>query len=146
MAEIMIIKNIRKKLMQYRIIKKELQARREEYNEYLIEVYNPLQGVLLDGLPKGRGGISDPTGNRVARINQRELDYKKNQIESLEAEIFKIESAIADIENPARSVLFFKYIKGVSWEDLSDYTHYQKTQNRKYESIGIEEIINKNLL
>lgn len=146
MATVEEIKAVRKKLTQYRFIKKELQARKAEYEEYLTEIYNPIQGVLLDGLPKGKGGISDPTGNRVARINQRELDYKKKEIEKLEAALFKIETAINSLEYQERCVLYYKYIAGVAWIDMPEYTYYQKTQNRKYEAAGIEEIIRKNLL
>lgn len=146
MAIVEEIKKVRKVLTQYRFIKKELQARKAEYEEYLTEIYNPIQGVLLDGLPKGKGGISDPTGNRVARINQHELDYKKKEIGKLEAEILRIETAINALDYQERCVLYYKYIVGVAWIDMPEYTFYQKTQNRKYETAGIEEIIRKNLL
>lgn len=146
MAMVEDVKRVRKILNQYRFIKKELQARKAEYEVYLTEIYNPIQGVLLDGLPKGKGGISDPTGNRVARINQRELDYKKREIEKLEAAILRIETAINTLDYQERCVLYYKYIVGVSWIDMPEYTYYQKTQNRKYETSGIEEIIRKNLL
>ncbi|MCI5891798.1 MAG: hypothetical protein MRZ66_00105 [Clostridiales bacterium] len=146
MAMVEDVKRVRKILNQYRFIKKELQARKAEYEVYLTEIYNPIQGVLLDGLPKGKGGISDPTGNRVARINQRELDYKKREIEKLEAAILRIETAINALDYQERCVLYYKYIVGVSWIDMPEYTYYQKTQNRKYETSGIEEIIRKKLL
>ena len=146
MAMVEDVKRVRKILNQYRFIKKELQARKAEYEVYLTEIYNPVQGVLLDGLPKGKGGISDPTGNRVARINQRELDYKKREIEKLEAAILRIETAINALDYQERCVLYYKYIVGVSWIDMPEYTYYQKTQNRKYETSGIEEIIRKKLL
>lgn len=146
MAMVEDVKRVRKILNQYQFIKKELQARKAEYEVYLTEIYNPIQGVLLDGLPKGKGGISDPTGNRVARINQRELDYKKREIEKLEAAILRIETAINALDYQERCVLYYKYIVGVSWIDMPEYTYYQKTQNRKYETSGIEEIIRKKLL
>ena len=146
MAMVEDVKRVRKILNQYRFIKKELQARKAEYEVYLTEIYNPIQSVLLDGLPKGKGGISDPTGNRVARINQRELDYKKREIEKLEAAILRIETAINALDYQERCVLYYKYIVGVSWIDMPEYTYYQKTQNRKYETSGIEEIIRKKLL
>lgn len=140
------IKKVRKKLNKYLFIKQELDARKAEYEEYLVEIYNPIQGVLLDGLPKGKGGISDTTGDRVARINQRELDYKKRQIEKLENEVLKIEMAICELDYQERFVLYCKYIKGINWLDMPEYTHYQNTQNHKYEVRGIEKIVLKNLL
>ena len=61
-------------------------------------------------------------------------------------ELFKETVKINTLDYQERCVLYYKYIVGVSWIDMPEYTYYQKTQNRKYETSGIEEIIRKNLL
>ena len=146
------IRRVRKILNSFCILKKERDERQTDYEEYLCDVYNPIQGVVLDGLPRGKGLTSDPTGNYVVCMEpyfesyQRALDRRKKSIDDLEERMFKIERAVNKLEYQQRYVLYLKYIKGISWAKLPEHTGYQNTQNRMYEALGIGNIVRMGLL
>ena len=140
-------KKVRSYLRQYRIIKQERDVRLSEYNKNVKNMYDPMRSIVLDGAPKSKYKKSDITGNTAVEVwdYSAELKKEKEQIDRLEAEIFKIESIIGQLDYRERGVLYFIYIQGMDWDELSDYTHYQRTQNYRYEVRGIDEIIRRGL-
>lgn len=139
------IVRIRKKLECYTLLKKERAARIKDYNDYIEEAYNTLKASIIDGSPKSEGSISDQTGNKAVEITEI-LQNKKTEIECLEKEIYLIEAAINNLEYEERHILFLRYIRGIPWTNLPEYTGYQNTQNHKYVFSGIKNIAKQKLL
>ena len=73
-------------------------------------------------------------------------DYM-DEIILLSNEAAKIEKVIDDIpDHYAKLVLGYKYIQGKSFEDISEIIHYSVSQIKRFHSIGIQEIMNRNEL
>lgn len=137
-------KAMRRYLRGYRYIEKELKARTEAMNDFLADIYNPLQGVALDGLPQGRGTVNDQTAAAVERIERsykRILEEMERDVKRLQQRRDEINAAIAELPDSERCVMYFLYVKGVRWYDLPAYTRYEKTNNQRAETRALNYLI-----
>lgn len=136
------MKSVRRKLSEYSILKAELKVRQKELSE---DLYNTLRAASVDDMPKGTRGVTDLTGEAAATA-ERIKQFKKEQIEHIQTKMCSIENAVNSLEYQERHVLYTKYIQGISWLDLPEYTGYQNTQNHKYEANGVRIIAENHLL
>ena len=134
--------HMRRWLSRYHFIIKEIGARREHLQDFIEELYNPLQATVQDGMPKG-GGISDPTLKRVLdikRLYETMMAEMQANIDSLYLTKNEIEQAVAQLDAAERCVIYHRYILGIAWADMPEYIGYERAQCYRLETSGLKKL------
>ncbi len=106
--------------------------------QHLKERIDALYGLHIpysDGMPHA-SGVSDPTGNTATLIVERRKRY-----ETREKELAEYESAIErdmEILSPTeRDLIRFKYMDGLTWEEVCIAINYSWTQTHRIHSAAL---------
>lgn len=122
------------------IMKSKKELKEYKYNEFLIrskiedlnekkERINKLT-ASYDKTIVGSSKIQDKFADELAEIldTQKEIE---NDIEKLKEKKKKIENKINSIEQPYKNILYFRYIKGDSFSEVSDNIEKNYDYTRK---------------
>lgn len=111
-----------KVLAYFRDIPKQMKINNGIIQDLEDQHYNALKGVQLDGMPKGRGGTSNPTEQTALNIPAGVAET----IESLKRENIKLEkvqSAITEellkLEWRERKIVYEFYVYEYNWEKVA---------------------------
>ena len=64
-------------------------------------------------------------GNRIEAQESEALhEFYRKHLEELKAELLAIETAIAALPSPARTILRDYYMNGLTWEEVGERNHY----------------------
>lgn len=111
------IDRIKERLRVYTALLKEIDNQQARLERMTASAYEP-SGPNLTGMPKAKGGISNPTANAAERQIELEDDIREKQAEE-KAERAAIESMIRRMENPdERVVLRMNYFDRAEWPDI----------------------------
>lgn len=109
-------------LRQYEYANRKAERLKAEY-EAELELVDSVRSTLGgDGMPHG-SGVSKPVEDRAIRLADKAMCWKVAQLDALEKrqEVFELIHGIEGIEG---DVLYEKYIKLRTWEDIADTLHY----------------------
>ena len=109
-------------LKQYEEADRRAQRCRAEY-EREHDLIDSVKSTLdTDGMPRG-SGVSKSVEDRAIRLADKAMCWKVAQLDALEKrqEVFELIHGIEGIEG---DVLYEKYIKLRTWEDIADTLHY----------------------
>lgn len=109
-------------LKQYETATKRANRFKTEY-EHEAELVDSVRSTLGgDGQPHGTG-VSKAVENRAIRLSDKFLKWKMAELDAIEKrqEVFELIHGIEGIEG---DVLYEKYIKLRTWEDIADTLHY----------------------
>ena len=109
-------------LRQYEYANRKAERLKAEY-EAELELVDSVRSTLGgDGMPHG-SGISKTAEDRAIRLADKAMCWKVAQLDALEKrqEVFELIHGIEGIEG---DVLYEKYIKLRTWEDIADTLHY----------------------
>jgi len=130
-------------------------------NEYLSQVYNLKRKirynmVRLEELRAMTGFISSPAWDRVSsgnrcteapfvkileRLWEKEAEINR-EIEELERKEKEIQSVIEKLTNEdERYILLYRYMQGMTWEEISMEMNYGKTTVRRKFFAGLQKIV-----
>ena len=115
-------------LKEYINIKRERDQLREMLDEIEATLYPP-KIQHMTGMPSN---ISD--GNRQEDLIVKHIDLQdryKAKIEELAARQIEVEKAIDALRPPHRMLLRYRYIDGLTWEQVSERIHYSWRQTHR---------------
>lgn len=109
----------------------------------LEDQYYTLPGMVIDGQPKGKGGISNPTEQVVLNIPSgvSELRQKyKDQTKLLEKLYREIMEEIGRLSYRERKVIYSFYIEDLRWEKIAP-GFYSIRQCKNIRNIALDKLI-----
>lgn len=107
------------------------------------QYYSTLGAVNSDGMPHGKGGVSNPVERVVLNIPQSVSDTIANmrrENEKLTAIKGEILSELNALNYREKAVIYGFYIDGLQWERLSQRVNYSPRQCRNIRNIALERI------
>lgn len=127
--------------------KKELREYRDNI-KYIEEKQNDaeeLKGRIgkltanLTGLPNGKGDNPDiaPFEENLDRIKDIEIDCNK-KLQELLVKKYIVENKIEQLEQPFKSILYLKYIRGINLYKVSEQINYSYSHVKKMHIEAIE--------
>ena len=115
-------------LKEYINIKRERDQLRDMLDEIEATLYHP-KIQHMTGMPSN---VSD--GNRQEDLIFKHIDLQERyraKIEELAARQLEVEKAIDALLPPHRMLLRYRYIDGLTWEQVSDRIHYSWRQTHR---------------
>ena len=144
----------KERLRKYQAIKREkaqLLDRLERMKDDDRELWSALTSVTSkqgDGLPGG-GGKAAPDDKLVNLLNRREQLSKSmegvaaqymDKVAEMDAELLAIETAIATLEPTARTLLRYRYVDGMKWEDICVKMNYSWRQTHRLHGDALKKL------
>ena len=100
----------------------------------------------MDGMPKGKGGVSSPVERAVMNIpgsvsrTIRDMEKENEKLEKIKTEILQ---ELNRLNFHQKAVIFGFYIEGLQWERISAQTNYSPRQCRNIRDGAIEQLMKK---
>ena len=107
------------------------------------QYYSTLGAVNSDGMPHGKGGVSNPVERVVLNIPQSVSDTIANmrrENERLTAIKGEILSELNALNYREKAVIYGFYIDGLQWERLSQRLNYSPRQCRNIRNIALDRL------
>lgn len=130
---------IKKQLNSYRELQAEHRQLRDELKRLEILMGSP-GSPNIDGMPRSFGG-SNPVERKVIKYINLEERYKA-QLEKLVAAQETIENMIEKLEPTERMLARFRYIDGLSWENVSIKMNYSWRQTHRIHGRMLDKLVN----
>ena len=128
---------VKRRLYRYLDLKRERDQIAEELRTAEGDATSP-SSPNLDGMPRA-SGYGDAMVGRVSEIiNLREL-YERKRDEISDA-MLAIENAIEDLEPVERTLLRYRYIYGMKWEQVSVAMNYSWRQTHKIHARALDKL------
>lgn len=105
-------------LRNYRDLREELDYLHEQITELRLSMTAPKNQVIT-GMPSGSSAVSDKIGEVVAKAERLEKRYIKKYYDLL-SRLEQIENEIDKLEPKERLIIRYKYIQGMTWEDVAE--------------------------
>lgn len=118
----MTVKEVKAYLKQYRIAESIARRLKAEYDEQMLLIDNIKSPSNTDGMPHG-SGISNRTEQSALRLVETAERYKDAEAEALKKrqQIFDL---IWNVPGLKGEILYLRYIKFKSWDQVADTLHY----------------------
>ena len=128
----------KERLRNYQNIKKERQQIRHQLEELEAALYYP-KVQRLTGMPSNHGAEVNP--QEELAIRHIELQDKYNaKLEELYAEQLAIEQAIETLDVVKRQLLRYRYIDGLTWEEVCIRMNYSWKQVHRLHGAALQEL------
>ena len=119
---------VKRKLGSYRAIKREQEQLEQELDKLEAAMTAP-RIQALDGMPKG-GGKHDPMLAFIEQHLALEDRYKLNLLQLAAAQA-EIETMIESLDSTERQLARYRYIDGLTWEEVCVALHYEWAQTHR---------------
>lgn len=96
-----------------------------------------LHSPRMDGMPGGTPG--DAMANYVMRREAAIRDYERKARE-LEGIRKEIERAIAGLDARSRTIMRYRYFKGMEWEDIAEKMHYSVSRVKTIDAEAMDKL------
>ncbi|MEE1400917.1 MAG: hypothetical protein UF305_01315 [Oscillospiraceae bacterium] len=120
----------KERLRHYRAIKREADQIAGQLEAVEARLYGP-RGQRLTGMPSApspdAGAATESLMDQHAQLMQR---YRE-QLAQLEAEQLAVEEAIRSLPPASRTLMRYRYIDGLKWEEVCVQMHYSWTQTHE---------------
>lgn len=100
-----------------------------------------LSSPRMDGMPGG-GTPGDAMAAYIARKDRAVKDYER-KIKRLEEIREQIERAVAGLDARSRTVMRYRYFKGMEWEDIAEKMHYSEQLIKSIDAAALDRIAMK---
>jgi DNA-directed RNA polymerase specialized sigma24 family protein len=134
---------IKRRLNSYRDLLTERAQLEEELKKVEALMTSP-SSTHLDGMPRSHSGPSDPVQHAVVKRDELRTRYKTKIAEMLEEQT-AIETLIDSLEPTERKLARYRYIDGLTWEEVSEKMNYGTRQPHRIHDRMIEKLVNKAL-
>ncbi len=136
------IDEARKELREYRDNIKYIDEKQSD-SEELKDRIEKISSSSMDGLPKGRGINLDeaPFEESLDKIMQIREDCKE-KLKELIIKKFMVENKIDQLEQPHKSILYMKYIRGINLYKVSEELGYSYQHIKRMHKEAIEQYAN----
>jgi DNA-directed RNA polymerase specialized sigma subunit len=134
---------IKRRLSGYRDLLTERAQLEEELKKVEALMTSP-SSTRLDGMPRSHSGPSDPVQHAVVKRDELHTRYKTKIAEMLEEQTV-IEALIDSLEPTERQPARYRYIDGLTWEEVSEKMNYGTRQPHRIHDRMIEKLVTKAL-
>ena len=136
------IDEARKELREYRDNIKYIDEKQSD-SEELRNRIEKISSSSIDGLPKGKGTNLDeaPFEESLDKIMQIQEDCKE-KLRELLIKKFVVENKIDQLEQPYKSILYMKYIRGINLYKVSEELGYSYQHIKRMHKEAIEQYAN----
>lgn len=128
----------KERLRNYQNIKRERAQLEEKLAQIEAALYSPKIPQLTSTPPSG-----SPTGSAMENLADKHMElqrrYEANLVE-LAAEQLEIERAIETLDPTARMLLRYRYIDGLTWEEVCVRLCYSWRQTHRLHSQALEQL------
>jgi len=132
---------LKKRLKSYRAIQREREHLQKEIDR-VEETLDGLKSPSWDGMPHG-SGVSDPVLQAVEQYDALLGRYRAQEA-ALATALVEVETLIAGLDNPTeRDLLRYRYIDGLTWEEVCVAINYQWSRTHELHSIILEKLLEK---
>ena len=115
-------------------------AEADQLKDELDSLYIMLKSPVITGMPGGHSADADKIGNVVAKIQEKEARYLGKLNVILDEEKV-IEEAIDKLKDPReRTVMRYRYISGLKWEEICVKAHYSRKHIHRIHSNALKNI------
>lgn len=110
------------------------------------QYYSSVGAVNMDGMPKGKGGVSSPVEQTALNIPHsvtctiREMERENEKLAKIKAEILQ---ELNRLNFHQKAVVLGFYIDGEQWERISARTNYSPRQCRNIRDRALERLIKR---
>lgn len=102
------------------------------------EMYNP-KTTRFDKIPGSTHGAGSPT-ERLAIKHADLVDKYEEKLEALRAEALRIEQAIETLEPTERMLMRYRYIEGLTWEEVAVAINYSWRQTHNLHGRALDKM------
>lgn len=95
----------------------------EELQNELDNLYITLRSPVITGLPGAHSAEPDKIGNVVAKIQEKEVRLIA-RLDMIIEEEREIEKTIEELDPLERTIMRYRYIQGIEWEEICVKMHY----------------------
>lgn len=136
------IDEARKELREYRDNIKYIDEKQSDSEELRSRI-EKISNSNVDGLPKGRGTNPDeaPFEESLDKIMQIQEDCKE-KLRELLIKKFMVENKIEQLEQPYKSIIYMKYIRGINLYKVSEELGYSYKQVKRLHQTALEKYAN----
>lgn len=145
MAKIMDRKDVVEILMFYRNIDGEIRLYQSIVSD-LETYYDPLGGVPMDGMPRGKNHVSSPTETVALNLPpdlRESIDFYNAKITELRALKVETLKEVSRLEHRLKSVIIDYYLHGLKWEQVSVRNHYSERQCKNIRNAAVDSLAQK---
>lgn len=131
----------KERLRHYIDIKREATQIRSTLQELEASMTAP-RAQALDGMPRSGSQAYDHLSDVVAR-HQDLIDQYCDKLDELAAEQMQIEQAIESLQPRERELIRYRYIEGLSWEEICVRMSYSWRQTHRIHANALQQIRDK---
>ena len=132
----------KERLKKYVALKKEQIDIKNRIADVEAKLYDTKQQILSD-MPKAHG-VPNYTPEKLIDLRKKLLEVYREHQQLLDTELLRIESAIGKVPDPtARELLRFKYIDGLTWEEVYIKLNYSSAQTHRIHARALRMIRHK---
>lgn len=105
--------------------------------------YTTLGAVNADGMPHGKGGVSNPVENVVLNIPlsvQKTIEETREEIQKLVKIKGEISSVLNGLAYQEKAVIYGFYIDGLQWDRISVRVNYSERQCRNIRDSALDRL------
>ena len=132
-------KSIKSQLNSYRDLRAEHRQLTEELQRLEILMRAP-SSTNFDGMPRDGSGVSNPVERMVIKHVELEERYKQKVADLVDSQIV-IENMIEDLEPTERRLARFRYIDGLTWEDVCVKISYSWMQTHRIHGRMLDKLV-----
>ena len=109
------------------------------------QMYQTLKSPIITGMPAVHSPDADKLGNVVWKIQEKEIKYlaKLDVILNEEKDVEKVIDALKDSRE--RTIMRYRYIRGLSWEEVCVKVNYSWKQVHRFHSNSLNKILDKKI-
>lgn len=127
----------------FRTIAKEIEMNNAVIEDLNDRYYITLGAVNMDGLPRGKGGVSKPVENMVANVPdyvRKRIEGKQRRNKRLEEVGTAIGRELDRLNYYEKAVVLCFYVDGETWEQISGRLNYSPRQCRNIRDKALERL------
>lgn len=127
----------------YPYIEKEVELNKRIIGDLEDQYYSSMGAINMDGMPKGQGGVSNPTERTVLNVPDvvresiGEIEESNLQLHRLKVEILK---ELNTLPYEYKSIIFDFYVTGLHWVRISERINYSPRQCKNIRNSALEKL------
>lgn len=129
----------KERLRRYRDIKREAEQIKEQLEEVESRLYSP-KGQQLTGMPSAPSHDGNTITESLIDHHAQLVQRYREQLARLEEEQLAVETAIESLPPTARTILRYRYIDGLKWEEVCVLVSYSWVQVHKVHGRALEQL------
>ena len=135
--------NAKEYLLQVRYLDAAIKRLDKELNRARNELIT-LRSSWPDGQPHGKGGKSDPVGNKAAKLADDIIRIEEIQLMT-RARLWRVRAEVVNtigkVSDPLlQEILYSHYVDGIKWEDVAADVGYTDRHIRNLHNVGLKQV------